>query len=235
MPSGRDILEIFEDGQRLHPVDRGLLLLARAHPEISLDDLETMTLGRRDASLLRFRSRLFGNQLEACTQCPRCEERVQLDVLCDELLVESAAASAHAQLRLGAIELTVRAPDSRDLAAVAAARSVDEVRAVLLDRCVTEDVEVDRLSEADRITISDAIGAADPNAETLIALSCPSCGHEWQVAFQIVSFLWDEIAAEARRLIREVDVLARTYGWSEAEILELSDTRRRLYLEMALS
>jgi len=233
VPSGRDILEIFEDGRRLHPVDRGLLLLARAHPEIPPDDLETMTIGQRDASLLRFRALLFGDQLEACAPCPHCDERVELELPCHELLVESDAAPV--QVRLGTIELTVRPPDSRDLAAVAATGSVDEARALLLDRCVAGDVEVARLSEADRITISDAIGAADPDAEKLMLLSCPSCGHEWQVPFQIVSFLWDEIAAEARRLIREVDVLARTYGWSEAEILDLSDTRRRLYLEMALS
>jgi len=35
-----------------------------------------------------------------------------------------------------------------------------------------------------------------------------------------------------RRLLVEVHALASAYGWSEQEILSLSDARRRLYLEM---
>jgi hypothetical protein len=36
----------------------------------------------------------------------------------------------------------------------------------------------------------------------------------------------------ARRLLREVDALARVYGWSEAAILALPATRRQAYLEI---
>ena len=44
--------------------------------------------------------------------------------------------------------------------------------------------------------------------------------------------LWAELEAVARRLAMEVHTLASAYGWSESEILSLSDARRRLYLEM---
>ena len=36
--------------------------------------------------------------------------------------------------------------------------------------------------------------------------------------------------ARARRLLREVDVLARAYGWTEPEVLALDDARRAAYL-----
>jgi len=42
-----------------------------------------------------------------------------------------------------------------------------------------------------------------------------------------------EIRAEAARLMHEVDLLARTYGWRESDILDLSAARRRAYVEMA--
>ena len=44
------------------------------------------------------------------------------------------------------------------------------------------------------------------------------------------AYLWDEIDARARRLLDEVHALARTYCWSEEQILALSETRRRAYL-----
>ena len=36
----------------------------------------------------------------------------------------------------------------------------------------------------------------------------------------------------AKRLLMDVHLLARAYGWSEAEVLALSPARRRFYLEM---
>jgi hypothetical protein len=233
--SDADILGIFEEGRELQPVDRGLLLLARGHPEIPPDELVALTVGRRDARLLRLRAGYFGDRLEGCAECPRCETRLELEVSCGELLEGTTSEPGPAHWRVGTVELTLRAPDSRDLAAIATSLSVDDARALLLERCVKGDVEVARLSETDRIALAEAIGAADPHAEKLLALSCPSCGHQWQILFDIVSYLWNEIATEARRVLREVDVLARAYGWSEAEILNLSVARRHLYLEMALS
>ena len=75
----------------------------------------------------------------------------------------------------------------------------------------------------------------DPQAEVHFELSCPSCGHQWLALFDIAHFLWTEVAALARRLLHEVSILARTYGWSEGEILRLSPARRRVYLELASS
>ena len=50
--------------------------------------------------------------------------------------------------------------------------------------------------------------------------------------FDIVSFFWAEIDAWARRVLREVNVLARAYGWRESDILALSPVRRQIYLSM---
>jgi hypothetical protein len=68
-----------------------------------------------------------------------------------------------------------------------------------------------------------------------MGLSCPACRCEWQGLFEIATFLWAEVRARARRLLQEVDAIARTYGWSEADILRMTDARRQLYLQMAVS
>jgi hypothetical protein len=50
--------------------------------------------------------------------------------------------------------------------------------------------------------------------------------------FDIGEFFWTEIAVQAQRLLREIDALARAYGWTEREILSLPGQRRQAYLEL---
>jgi hypothetical protein len=74
--------------------------------------------------------------------------------------------------------------------------------------------------------------AADPAAEISLRLTCPACAYEWELLFDIAEFFWTEISAQAQRLVREIDALARAYGWTEREILSLPAQRRQTYLEM---
>jgi hypothetical protein len=82
--------------------------------------------------------------------------------------------------------------------------------------------------------LAERLEECDSLAETLLDLRCPACKDEWQIAFDIASFLHAEVDAQARRLLREVHTLARGYGWHEAEILAMSARRRRDYLELLL-
>jgi hypothetical protein len=74
---------------------------------------------------------------------------------------------------------------------------------------------------------------ADPQADVQLDLSCPACRHRWLAVFDIVSFLWSEIDASARRTLQDVHRLATAYGWREPDILALTPWRRQVYLEMA--
>jgi hypothetical protein len=58
------------------------------------------------------------------------------------------------------------------------------------------------------------------------------CTYSWHAAFDIATYLATEVHTWASRQLREVHDLARAYGWSEAEILAMSPTRRRAYLEL---
>ena len=76
------------------------------------------------------------------------------------------------------------------------------------------------------------MGEADGGADGEVELSCPACQHGWSAELDIAAFFWTEIAAQAQRLLREVDALARVYGWREADILAMSAARRQAYLEL---
>jgi hypothetical protein len=76
------------------------------------------------------------------------------------------------------------------------------------------------------------MGQAEPLADLSLAATCPACGHNWQILFDIVSYFWSEINAWSLRLMREVHSLASAYGWREADILAMSAWRRQRYLEL---
>jgi len=235
-----DLLTVWEQGSGLHSIDRALLLLMRGCRECTHEALAQVSLGQRDTRLLRMRRELFGDLLDARAECPQCQERVECSMSCQQLLAE--AVDSHppeATLTVDGIELRLRVPDSRDLALAATRPSVAAARRLLLERCVTpantEGFEIEVLSEAAQALIADQLAASDPRAEILLNLSCPACGHGWQMLFDIAAFLWAEVSTQAKRVLQQIDLLARTYGWTEAEVLRLSERRRGWYVEMALS
>jgi hypothetical protein len=90
-----------------------------------------------------------------------------------------------------------------------------------------------RLPTSDDLLAGDAMAQHDPDADVRITLACPACGDRSQAHFDIVSYLWSELDDWAQRVLADVHVLARAYGWSEDAILALSPSRRQIYLEMA--
>lgn len=240
--SAAHVLDLWERGYGLHPVDKALLILSHACPGYSFDQLTRLSLGRRDALLIRLRALTFGDVLAACTECPRCGESLEFSCSTRSLLVESATdLAAEKSLAIDGHELRLRCPDSRDAAAAAACPDLSAAKDLLVTRCVRRAAPEDEpagdesLPEAIQPAIAKALAEIDPQAEILFDLNCSACGHLWQYTFDIVSYFWAEIQARARRLLQEVDLLARRYGWTERDIIALSDTRRSLYLQMALT
>ena len=81
-------------------------------------------------------------------------------------------------------------------------------------------------------SLSERMAELDSLAEVRLELNCPQCRHRWLVALDIVSFFWSEIVVQAKRLLHEVHLLARAYPWSEADILAMSERRRKYYLNL---
>ena len=72
----------------------------------------------------------------------------------------------------------------------------------------------------------------DPLAQIELSVTCPSCGLEGREPLHAIDFVWAEVSAWAERLLGEVARLAQAFGWSERDILQLSNQRRRRYLEL---
>jgi hypothetical protein len=207
------LAEAWERGQGQHPLHRALTLLSVAEPEHSVDDLAALPIGERDRRLLALRRRLFGARFEAWASCPSCSEKLDLNFTADQLPSDPPRGE-------------VKLPTTADLLAVA--KDPPEQRAAaLLARCAGSGLSPDEAAEAEK-----RLAEADPMADIELRLMCPSCQHEWTAVFDIASFLWTELNDWIVRLFSEVHILARAYGWSEAEILAMGARRRQVYLDL---
>jgi hypothetical protein len=234
------ILNVWEQGAGLHSLDQALLILDYGCPEQSRETLLDLSLGQRDRLLLQLYRQTFGEALDAYTQCLACQERLEFSLSCGVFLNDvTARGLATKTINVDGQQFSLRSPTSRDAAVAAASETVAAAKKELLIRCAIPAADfsgaVDTLPAEAQAAIAAEIALLDPQAELLVDLLCPVCGGAWQGVFEITNFLWAEIRARARQLLQQIDALARAYGWREADILAMSEARRGLYMQMALS
>ena len=212
--------------------------LLRASPEGAPS---ARTLGERNARLLDLHSRLFGSELELLSQCPACHTVAQFSGNCDALAARMrglAEAPAHRLEALGHV-VEFRLPDSADIASATSVEDTEEFVQLLLDRCVLActcegaDVAVRHLPGPVLDAVSQQMHALDPGASVSFALDCPQCAARWEAPLDVGEMLWQKVRADAERMLLDIDALARSYGWTEREVLGLSPLRRAAYLQMA--
>ena len=236
------LLDSWETALAQQPIERGLTLLALALPETPRSQLSSLPIGRRDAHLLTLRQQLFGARLNSLALCPQCGEQLELNFAVDEIRVPTAITQTQPlHLQTEHYKGTARLPNSADLLAIANIRDPAAARQQLLRRCLISDEQGSssnlerediRLSEELIGQILAQMAEADPQGDVQLALACPNCGHEWQMPFDILSYLWQEINDWAQRTLHEVHLLASAYGWREADILAQSAQRRHFYLAL---
>jgi len=233
--SNVDCLNLWEAGGGLHPLDQGLLVLSAALPGTSGAVLPDWPLGRRNAALAELRCASFGSRLQGWTACQRCGEKLEVEVDGRLLAGDGLDPGGPAVESIVVHGQSFRLPTSRDLAQ--AVREADAAQAArrLVESCCLKPVGAAVWSDVELEEIGERLAAADPHAETRLALRCPACDNEWEETLDLMTFLWREIEARARRVLGEIHALASAYGWSEAEILSLSERRRALYLELVRS
>ena len=233
--SAHALLDLWAYGRGLHPVDQALAILAVSEPDVPAAEHAGLSLGERDARLIALREALFGPRLAGLASCPGCRERVEftLDTPGFGMNPGPEPPETWCEVACDGERLRIRPLTSADLAAIAGCADPDQARALLATRCLLDRPRQGTLPPEIIDEVAVCLAACDPHAEMLLDMVCPDCAHSWQVVFDIATYLWSELAAEARRLLQEVDALARRYGWREAEILAMGSVRRRLYLEMA--
>src|SRR6185436_14256849 len=107
----------------------------------------------------------------------------------------------------------------------------DGARSSLIESCIVEALVGGRVVDAldvpdDAIeALGDALVAADPALELRVELACAMCDQRWSPVVDPALYFWQELAAAGTQILDDVHALAVGYGWSEAEVLELSARR----------
>lgn len=245
-PTASELLQAWERGGEHGPAAGSLVLLRLCSDEPDGGMLAHVPLGRRDALLLQLYTRLFGRRLDSVAQCPACRARVEISLDASALqLAHTDGAGTPDTFELSVpgerLQIRFRAVDSSDLMVLQSCTGLADARGLLLRRCVIElhrdgaPASVENLSSNAQAALAKAMAEADPQADLQLVLTCPECAHSWSPLLDIARFLWQQLHAWALRLLREVDTLARTYHWSEAEILAMTPRRRQAYLEQCAS
>ena len=251
--SGTEEEFLLEQGHTLSTSRQATALLARCvqTAEGSAQDeqaIRRLVIGDREVLLLELQRLMFGDRLSCVANCPApaCGSRMDFEITVAALLdrqVPPPRRPLEARVESGGHEWRshFRLPTVADLDCTTelAARDPDAAAELLLRRCLLglwcdgREIEPDQAPQALVDAMEDEITASDPYAETLLSASCPECRARFQIQFDPASYLFRQLGGGRRgQLFEEVHMLALHYHWSEADILHMSRTRRRLYLEL---
>lgn len=228
------ILDLADAAHGESPIARALRVAVVAGADAA--SLRDAPLGRLHAVTLGFHAALAGPLLEAVATCPACASLIEFTLDGDALRgldCESAGGELSMMTDAGQWRVRWHAPTAGDLMEVAG--RTDAASALLALCCEVIGPSGEGATDAPVEVverIETALAVADPLAEVTVGLECPECGAVFDADIDPIAFVWREVQARARRLLREVDVLARAYGWTEAEVLALSEQRRIAYLEI---
>jgi hypothetical protein len=235
-----ELLSVWEKGNKRSPTDKALLLLDTACSDGEPADPALLSIGERDARLLQIREWMFGSHLLNVSHCPSCGEHIEWVTEISDLRFNSTdkISPGPYYLQTDAFTIQFRMPNSYDLTKLSSDRSYQSDPSKLLADCVldvqheTGKYNTHELPEAVYDVLDQQMSMQDPQANISMALNCPVCTHTWELQFDIVHYLWTEVDNWAKHILQDVAILASNFGWSEAEILQMSPQRRQLYLEM---
>jgi hypothetical protein len=250
--NGGDEDFLLEAGELLLPAYRITALLVRClerlGPTSPVTDeaVRSLTVGDREALLLHLRRLTMGDRLLGVLDCPApdCGEKMDLDLKVSDLLLppyDNCQQSYEAEVKKNGSHYRVRfrLPTGADQEDVATLVNNDSQAAaeLLLHRCVQsvtngDGEPVEDLPPVVTERIPEAMSELDPQAELTLSLTCPACTHAFLAPFDAGTYLFQELAGRVKYLYREVHLLALYYHWSEAEIINMPDRKRRLYLEL---
>jgi hypothetical protein len=197
--------------------------------------VEQLLIGDRDFLMLALRGLTLGEDFFAVVNCSACREKMDVNFKAGEVPVDrppSTSGTYTLQVSDAGRErdLRFRLPTGADQEAVVGLPSEGAGEALLL-RCLLDDGGIS-VSGAEKMLIAEAIERHSPKLELELELRCPSCGHQFVVAFDTTAFFLQELRGNDRNLLQEFHSLAFHYHWSHSEILGLDRERRRTYLSL---
>jgi hypothetical protein len=187
----------------------------------------------RDRLLASVYVRAFGDRIESTLNCKKCSEPFDLDFSLARLLNsvdEQTRAEQCWAIGDGSFEtaegVRFRLPTGKDELELSL-HNADAVASLLLERCVEQSTWT-----GDSSSFEELLERVAPLLEFELVARCAECSHVHMVQFDIQTYVLGALISERRRLLTEINRLARAYSWSLEEILSLSRSDRRQFVEL---
>ena len=241
MLTNTSLLELWEYGHAATPFEYGNLLLMLDDARNDEDDILDLTLGERDRYLLDLRKRLFGSKINAESHCKECSEKQDMSFTIQDIMVKNYHVKNEYDMLTEELSIKLRPVKLRDLSLVSSKQKHETAEDMLLELCILSakkngnKIPVTSMSQQEKANIVSEMSEIDPQSEIIINSKCPSCGVVCNFVFDICAYLRTEIDAYVRQLLLDVHYLSASYGWSESDVLAMSDHRRRMYINMIIA
>ncbi|MFO1063075.1 MAG: hypothetical protein U0892_04280 [Pirellulales bacterium] len=235
MVQERQLLQVWERAYASSSVERVVHLSALACPALSVEEILDLPIGVRDGRLIALRQSLFGDQVESTVTCSACSSKLELSFDLTPM-TEAARAVSDTTFTSNWKSSTVmlRCPTTRDVLLID--RTDADSAPNLIRQCIidcADDIALDCVQdESFRRAFTESIQQRDPLGLIEFNMTCSECRAAFTTVFDISRFLWTELDAWCRKLMTDIHSLARAYGWTESEVLNLGPWRRQVYLNM---
>lgn len=206
------------------------LLAACAEPQVEAQSIWALTLAARIGGLLAIWSRgTAAEALDLGLRCPAAGCGADLEVALPVPTLMDLAREAEAAPLFETAGLALRRPTGADQRLWRNGPQGDPEGAILASLVLRGPVPADR---AARLALADRLAEFDPLPCFAVTMTCPDCGAEDTLPVDLEAELLARLARVQDRLFREVDCLARRYGWTDGIILAMPPRRRARYLRL---
>lgn len=212
------------------------LLVATSGTDMGPGKAGVLTAADRDRLLAAIYIHTYGSRIAGTIHCNNCDAPFDIDFSLEELLSHIYDGTNQTNVEKehdGAFRRPdgsrFRLPTGEDECAVLGI-SPEEAENELLRRCALEGDPTGDTESLQR-TMKDLAPLLDLDLEA----RCPECNTQQMVHFDIQHYLFSALIQEQKQLALEVHRLAKAYGWSLNEILQLPRSSRRTYVALVES
>ena len=204
--------------------------------KVDTECVSDLCVADRQFLMLRLAAILDGEQMWLKVGCSHCDALFDVDVQrCDLPVKEAEEGFPFVTLHLKEWTIGARIPTGVDQQYIGKLSDDDEAMQYLLHSCINS-VNGEKpnkeffsmLSNSDIDIIDDALDEAAPALCNRLLVKCPECNQEQYAELDHYALP----GMNKHLLYNEVHTLASIYHWSENAILDLPQSKRRLYIDM---
>ncbi|NAZ75145.1 hypothetical protein GTQ99_06870 [Kineococcus sp. T13] len=231
-PDPARVLRLWSLG-REHSAAQRVTAFLRALAGAEVDDF---VLGRRNQAMLRLHQHVVGRPIDAVVVCPGCGTSNEFVLPVPTVLgLPEPPADASATVVVDGRPRRFRLPTLGDLAAVTGLPAERGLAQLAAATRTGADASSPPSAVPDRAELDHLLEAwedLDPAGAVRVTLTCSGCGEEVLADADPAGFVARDLDLHVEGLMRDVDVIAGRYGWSEDAIVDLPVERRRRYVDL---